>query len=78
MGDVIVAGGLLEGVSGLAGVAGLILHVAIQFLDDELTDRQCYLKGRDREGAWFDRLEDGLPAEHGDDSPWDAPLQGWT
>jgi hypothetical protein len=56
----------------------LILHVAIQFLDDELTDRQCYLKGRDREGAWFDRLEDGLPAEHGDDSPWDAPLQGWT
>jgi len=38
---VIVPGGLLEGVRGLAGFAGLIPPVAIQFLDDELTDRQC-------------------------------------
>jgi hypothetical protein len=41
VGDVIVAGGLLEGVRGLAGVAGLMPVGVIQFLDDELTDRQC-------------------------------------
>jgi hypothetical protein len=38
---VIVAGGLLDGVRGLAGVAGLIPPVAIQFHEGELTDRQC-------------------------------------
>jgi len=35
VGDVIVAGGLLEGVRGLAGVAGLMPLVAIQFQEDE-------------------------------------------
>jgi hypothetical protein len=38
---VIVTGGLLEGVRGLAGVAGLMPPVAIQFLEDELTDPHC-------------------------------------
>jgi hypothetical protein len=35
VGDVIVAGGPLTGVRGLADVAGLIPPVTIQFLDDE-------------------------------------------